>query len=103
MRLVVIEAVAGKVCPGAGEIVDQGEGLGELAAEPVAGVGRAGWVAGQSGQQDRRHVTMVAGRVGLHHDGRGNRRGVQQFEHAGFAFDGVVGVIGLPAGPGPSS
>jgi hypothetical protein len=103
VRLVVIEAVAGKARPGVGEIVDQGEGLGELAAEPVAGVGWARRVAGQPGEEDRRHVTMAAGRVGRHHDGRGNRCGTQQFQHAGFAFGGVVGVIGLPARPGPSS
>ena len=49
MRLVVVEAVAGKVGTGVGEIVDQGEGLGELAAEPVgvAGVCWMGRVAGQ--------------------------------------------------------
>ena len=105
MRAVVVEAIARKLCPGAGEIVDQGESSGELAAEPAdaGGVCRAGRVAGQPGEQDRRHVAVFAGRVGRHHDGRGNGCGVQQFEHAGFALGSVVGVVGLPAGPGPPS
>lgn len=84
--------------------MDLRERRGQIAAEAIGvGVGLAGRVAGQAGEQNGRNVTPRGGGVGRDHRGRAHRRRAQQLEHANFPIDGVVGVIDVPPSARPAS